>query len=78
MDAYVEAVDGDIVLKFKKFLVEYGEITLLSMDPITSYVHLLTLLVVDMAQTGAKLLLILDRVEPPKFIIPIKASGYLV
>ena len=24
MDAYVEAVDGDIVLKFKKFLVEEG------------------------------------------------------
>ena len=25
MDTYVEAVDGDILIKFKKFLVEEGE-----------------------------------------------------
>ena len=78
VDDYVEDVDGDIVLKFKKFLVEEGEMKLLSMVPRTSSMHLMTLLVRDMAQTGAKLLLMLLRVEDPKFLIPIKASGYLM
>ena len=49
--------------------------TLLLMVPRTSSMHFLTLLVRDMAKTGAKLLLILSRVEPPKFLIPIKESG---
>ena len=78
MDISVEAVDGDIVLEFKKFLVEEGEITLLSMVPITSSMHLMTLLVREMAQIGAKLLLILAQVEAPNFLIPVKASGYLI
>ena len=48
------------------------------MSPITSSMNFMTLLVKDMAQTGAKLLLILARVEASKFLIPIKASGYLM
>ena len=52
--------------------------TLLLMVPINPSMHLLTLLTRDMDQTGAKLLLILARVEAPKFLIPIKASGYLM
>ena len=52
--------------------------TLLLMVPRTLYMHFLKLLVRDMAQTGANMLLVLTRVEPPKFLIPIKASGYLM
>ena len=78
MGASVEAVYGDIVLKFNKFLVDEGEMILVSTVPITSSMHLMTLLARDMAQTGAKLLLIFAWVESPKFLTPIKASGYLV
>ena len=49
--------------------------TLLLMVPRNSYIHFLTLLTRYMPQTGTKLLLILSQVEPPKFLIPIKASG---
>ena len=52
--------------------------TLLQMVTRTSYIHLLALLVRGMAKTCSKLLLILARVEPTKFMIPIKASGYLM
>ena len=52
--------------------------TLLSMVNITSSINFLKLLVKDMAQTKAKLSLIVSRVEPPNCIIPIKASGYLM
>ena len=48
------------------------------MVPRTSSMNFLTLLVKDMVQTGANILLILARVEAPKFLIPIKESGYLV
>ena len=75
MDASVEAVDGDTELNLKKFLVEKGGKTLLSMVPITSSLHLLTVLVRDMAQTGAKMLLLLARVKAQKFLIPIRARG---
>ena len=77
MYASVEAVDGYIVLNFKRFIVETGEKKLLAMVPITSSMSFLTLLAREMSQTGAKMLIILSRVEPPKFIIPIKASVYL-
>ena len=49
--------------------------TLLLMVPITSSIKFLTLLVRNMAQTGANMLLILAQLEPPKFLIQIKASG---
>ena len=52
--------------------------TLLLIVPINSSMHFLTLLMRGMAQTGAKLLLILSQVKVPKFLIPIKAGGYLV
>ena len=52
--------------------------TLLPMVPRTSSVHFLTLLVRDIAQTRGEILLILAQVEPPKFLIPITAIGYLV
>ena len=74
-DISIEAGDGDILIKFNKLLVEDGGITLLTMVPRSSYIHLLALLVREMAQTGSKLLLILARLEPIKFIIPIKESG---
>ena len=44
----------------------------------TSYMNFLTLLAREVAQTGAKLLLILAWVEFPKSLILIKASGYLM
>ena len=78
MDASVEDVDDDIVLKFKNFLVEEGGEALSSMVSRTLSVHLMTLLMRDMAQSVANILLILARVEPQKFLIPIKASGYLM
>ena len=78
MDAYSEAVDGDIVLKFKSSSYRRGEITLFSMVPINSSMRLMKLLVRGMAQTGAKLLSVLAWVEPPKFLISIKESGYLM
>ena len=49
--------------------------TLFPMVPRTSSLNFLVLLVRDMAQTGAKLLLILARVEPLNFLVEIKASG---
>ena len=52
--------------------------TLSLMVPRTSSMHLMTLLFRDMYQTGPKLLLILARLGAPKFLIPIKAIGYLV
>ena len=48
------------------------------MVPRTLYMHFLALFVRYMAQTGAKMLLILAQVEAPNFLIPINASGYLV
>ena len=78
MGASVEAVDGDVVLKFEKFLVEEWEMTLFTMIHRTSSMHFLTLLARGVAQSGPKLLLILSRLEAPKFLIPIKASSYLV
>ena len=32
MDSFVEAVDGDIILKFKNFLVEEGGIEIISIQ----------------------------------------------
>ena len=78
MHAYVEAVDGGRVLKFNNFLVEEEEMILFSMVLRTPYMCLLALLVRDMHQTGGKLLLILARLEPPNFLIPIKEGGYLM
>ena len=52
--------------------------TLLLMVTRNLSMHFLTLLVRDMAQTGGKLLFILAQVEPPKFLIPINASSYLL
>ena len=54
MDASVEAVDGDIVLKFKNFQVEEGGVKSVPAVLRTKYMHLLTLLVRGMARTGAK------------------------
>ena len=54
MDASVEAVNGNIVLNFKKFLVEEREMTVLYIVPMTSYMHFMTLLMREMAQTGEK------------------------
>ena len=71
---FFESVDGDIVIKFNKLLVEEGRITLFFMVTRTLCMHLLTLLVRYMYQTGAKLLSILAPVEPPKVLIPIKVS----
>ena len=51
--------------------------TLFPMVTRTSSMIFLTLLVRDMAQTGAKIL-ILAWVEAPTFLIPIKESGYLM
>ena len=51
---------------------------LLLMVPRTSSMHFLTLLFRDMAKTGANLLLLFAWMEPPKFLIQIKASGYIV
>ena len=62
IDASVGDVYGDIVLKIKKLLLKEGGMTLLLMVPRTLYTHFLTLLVRDMAQTGAKLLFMLARV----------------
>ena len=52
--------------------------TLLFMVPRTSSMHFLILSVKDMDQTGAKMLLILTRVEAQNFVIPMKENGYLV
>ena len=78
MDASVEAIDGDIVLKFNKFLVEEWEMKLFPMIRRTSSMHFLTLLVRGVAQTGSILLSILSRLEASKFLIPIKSSVYLM
>ena len=40
--------------------------------------HFLILSVKDMDQTGAKMLLILTRVEAQNFVIPMKENGYLM
>ena len=78
MDASVEAIDDDIVLKFKNLLIEEGgNYTIVDCLPTFIY-EFLTLLVRDMAQIGGNLLLILARVEPPKFMIKIKSSGYFM
>ena len=69
MNAYADAVYSDITLKIKKFLVEERKMKLLLMVPRTSSMHLLTILVREMDQTGAKLLLILVWVELTKFMI---------
>ena len=52
--------------------------TLLSMVPRNSSMNFLTLLVRDIAQIGANLLLILSWVEYPKSLIQTKAIGYLM
>ena len=50
-DASVEAVDGDIVLNFKKLLLEKGDNDIFSMVPRTSSMNFLTMLVRDVYQT---------------------------
>ena len=75
---YFEALYGDIVLKFNKFLEEEGGDESLSMVPKNSSMYFLTLLVREMDQIGRKLLLILAWVEPTTFLTPIKPNGYLM
>ena len=50
-DASVEAVDGDIVLNFKKLLLEKGDNDIFPMVPRTSSMNFLTMLVRDVYQT---------------------------
>ena len=52
MDDSVEAVDGDIVLKFKKFLVEGGKMKSVSVVLITSSMYSLTVLVSEWIEQG--------------------------
>ena len=59
VNASVEAVDGDIVIKLKNLLLEEGRNEIFLMAPITSSMHFLALLVRGMDQTGSNLLLIL-------------------
>ena len=52
MDDSVDYLDGDIVLKFKNFLVEEMENDIFLMVSRTSSMHLLIPLMRDMSQTG--------------------------
>ena len=62
MDYAIETVDGDIVLKFKNFLVEEGGgVKLVSVVLRTSSMHFLTQLARDMDRTVAKQLLSLAQ-----------------
>ena len=78
MDDSIEAVYGNIVIKFRKFLVEKG-VNVIIVDGYYNLIYAFADTVGEVHGSNCgKMLLILAQVEPPKFIIPIKARGYLM
>ena len=76
MNASIEAVDGDIVLKLNNFLLEEGGGYIIANGP-QNFIYAFSYTYGEgHGSNRENILLLLAWVEPPNFLVPIKACGY--